>query len=135
MAIGSGFAVRFWWRPLQMTHPKREQWLWTIAALSVPRASVRELETELPGSMLGELPEKYWERWLEEAALRPDVMSAGSPGATAKEGTQGGPAPGSGVAQPTGGVSPGGAIGAGALGSTARQGTQGGPAPNPAQSK
>jgi hypothetical protein len=39
------------------------------------------------------------------------AVSAGSPGATAKEGTQGGPAPGSGVAQTTGGVSPGGAIG------------------------
>jgi hypothetical protein len=66
------------------------------------------------------------------------AVSAGSPGAIAKEGTQGGPAPGSGgsgVAQTTGGVSPGGAIGAGAPGSTARQGTQGGPAPNPAQSK
>lgn len=62
------------------------------------------------------------------------AVSAGAPGATAKEGTQGGPAPAS-ADQATGGVSPGGAIGAGAPGSTSRQGTQGGPAPNPAQSK
>ena len=57
---------------------EKEQWLWTITALKRPKGWRKGAGHRSSWIDARRAAEEYWERWLEEAALRPDVMRLAS---------------------------------------------------------
>jgi len=63
---------------LQRRQAKKEQWLWTVTALKRPKGWRKGAGHRSSWIDARRAAEEYWERWLEEAALRPDVMRLAS---------------------------------------------------------
>jgi len=57
---------------------EKEQWLWTITALKRPKGWRKGAGHRSSWIDARRAADEYWERWLEEAALRPDVMRLAS---------------------------------------------------------
>src|SRR5215207_5691115 len=57
---------------------EKEQWLWTITALKRPKGWRKGAGHRSSWIDARRAAEEYWERWLQEAALRPDVMRLAS---------------------------------------------------------
>jgi len=57
---------------------EKEQWLWTITALRRPKGWRKGAGHRSSWIDARRAAEEYWERWLEEAALRPNVMRLAS---------------------------------------------------------
>ena len=53
---------------------EKEQWLWTITALKRPKGWRKGAGHRTSWIEARRAAEEYWQRWLEEAALRPDLM-------------------------------------------------------------
>jgi hypothetical protein len=51
-----------------------ERWLWTITALKRPKGWRKGAGHRTTWIEARRAAEEYWQRWLEEAALRPDMM-------------------------------------------------------------
>ena len=63
---------------MQRRQAKKEQWLWTVTALKRPKGWRKGAGHRSSWIDARRAAEEYWERWLEEAALRPDVMRLAS---------------------------------------------------------
>jgi hypothetical protein len=53
---------------------EREQWLWAITALKRPKGWRKGAGHRTTWIEARRAAEEYWQRWLEETALRPDMM-------------------------------------------------------------
>ena len=57
---------------------EREQWLWTITALKRPKGWRKGAGHRTSWIDARRAAEEYWAKWLEEVALRDDVMRLAS---------------------------------------------------------